>query len=76
MNKELNGKKWCDLTPSEKEHMLKIASPVDARTCNRPECECECIIDFFGYDFSISGFVNEYGEITIDDSAKFYNPAE
>lgn len=69
--KNLIGKKWMDLTETEKAELLKNPSPVNGETGNRCE-EGECIVDLTE-NMSIFGEVAD-GEIVIKNEAVIYNP--
>lgn len=73
--KDYSGMKWKELSNMEKEKMLSIANPVNARTGSNMKENGECIIDLI-YPFSVPGKV-EYDEndviIVIEPEAIIYN---
>ena len=73
----LVGQTWESLSKEERIEMLSTANAVDAATCEIPSESMECVVDFRNLDVSINGYYNqETNQIYIDDSARFYNPAE
>ena len=71
---DYEGKKWKELSESEREKLLKTANPINGITGNDMRQDGECIIDL-EYPFSIPGRLED-GEIVIDDEAVIYNPAK
>lgn len=70
--KNLIGKKWMELSETEKAELLKTPSAIDGSTGNR--CiNGDCIIDLTEL-LSIDGKVVD-GVIIIDDEAVIYSPA-
>jgi hypothetical protein len=76
MKKNLIGKRWGQLSSKEQKELLSIANTVDARSGNIMNETGECIIDFDGTEYSVSGKIvsmeDEYS-LEIDDSAIIYN---
>ena len=73
--KSLVGMKWSDLTEEQQSELLLTAKAIDGRTASEPEESMKCIIDFFGYEFSIEGkFIEgeDENEIIINSEAVFY----
>ena len=77
--KNLIGKKWGQLTSKEQKELLSIANTIDGRTGNTINETGECIIDFEGTEYSISGknlsMEDEYS-LEIDDNAIIYNSSD
>lgn len=77
--KNLIGKKWGQLTSEEQKELLSIANTIDGRTGNTMNETGECIIDFEGTEYSISGknlsMEDEYS-LEIDDNAIIYNSSD
>lgn len=69
--KNLIGKKWMQLSESEKSELLKNPSAINGETGNRCE-DGECIIDLTE-NMSVFGEVVD-GEIVINNEATIYNP--
>ena len=74
MKKDYEGKKWKELSESERANFLANANAIDGRTGNNMKQDGECIIDL-EYPFSVSGRLED-GEIVIDDEAVIYNPTK
>lgn len=70
----LKGNTWGILSLEIQEELLKGIILTDGSTGNAIESG-ECIIDFEN-GLSISGFVNEDGEIEIEDNSKIYDSEE
>jgi hypothetical protein len=71
--KNLEGKKWSDLSKESQEKLLLIA-----RAWNTKE-PGKCIIDFENLEFSIAGYIEvrkDENEIIIDNNAIFYDPTK
>lgn len=77
--KNLIGKKWGQLTSEEQKELLSIANTIDGRTGNTMNETGECIIDFEGTEYSISGknvsMEDEYS-LEIDDNSIIYNSSD
>ena len=77
--KNLIGKKWGQLTSKEQKELLSIANTIDGRTGNTINEVGECIIDFDGTEYSISGknvFMEDEYSLEIDDNAIIYNSSD
>lgn len=77
--KNLAGMKWYQLSQGQRDELLLSAVAIDGITGSNTKKSGECIVDFEGTNFSISGHV-EIGEdediITISDEAIIYNSEE
>ena len=80
MKKEnLIGKKWGQLSSEEQKELLLIANTVDARSGNIMNETGECIIDFDGTEYSVSGKIvsmEDECSVKIDDNAIIYNSSD
>lgn len=66
----IEGMKWNELKPEEREELLKDANAVDGRDGSTVD-EGKCIVDLV-YPYSVLGKVKD-GEIIIADEAVIYN---
>lgn len=72
MNNNLIGRTWGSLSNAVKATLLNQANCIDGVTGNNATVG-ECIVDLTA-DLSISGTLNAYGEIIIDNDAAIYCP--
>lgn len=70
--KKLVGKKWDELSRTDKSALIAVMSVVNAVTCQTPESDGKCVFDIAFSPMSIGGIYHCDGTVEINADSVFY----